>query len=131
MSDKPARSPSKNWLEWLVFAASLGVITAIVGFLVHGAFTLDDSPPKLEVYLGEPRKERDLFVVPVVVQNHGPRPAAAVRIEVVVTVGQVSEQAGFELSYAPAGSTRRGEVTFSLDPAKGAMRARPPGFELP
>jgi uncharacterized protein (TIGR02588 family) len=131
MSPKKARGPRKNWLEWLVFAASLGIIATIVGFLVHGAFTRDDTPPRLEVYLGEPRSERGLFIVPVVVQNQGPRPASGVRIEVVVTVGQASEQAGFELSYAPGGSTRRGEVAFSLDPRKGSLRARPPGFELP
>jgi uncharacterized protein (TIGR02588 family) len=126
-----SRRVGKNWLEWLVFAASLVVIGTTVGFLVHGSVTLEDSPPRLEVYLGEARAEHGLFVVPVVVRNRGARPAAGVRVEVVLTAGPVSEHGGFDLDYSPGGSVRRGEVTFSRDPREGTLKARAPGFELP
>jgi uncharacterized protein (TIGR02588 family) len=126
-----ARAPRKNWLEWGVFAASLVVIASTVGLLVYGTLTREDSPPRLEIYLGEARAERGLFLVPVVVQNRGSRPAAGVRVEVLMTAGQFSEQGGFDLSYSPGGSVRRGEVAFSRDPRQGTLRARAPGFEKP
>lgn len=125
------RGPRKNWLEWAVFALSIAIIAATVGFLVHGSMTLGDSPPRLEIFLGEARAERGLFLVPVVVENRGARPAAGVRVEVVLTAGQFSEQGGFDLSYSPGGSVRRGEVAFSRDPRSGTLKARAPGFEEP
>jgi len=131
MSEAPPAGPRKNWLEWLVFAVSLAVIAATTGFLSYSSLTTDDSPPRIEVYLGEARPERGLFVVPVVVQNRGARPASGVRVEVVLTIGQATEYAGFELAYSPGGSTRRGEVAFLRDPRAGALKARSPGFELP
>jgi len=131
MSEARSPGPRKNWLEWLVFAASLAVIAATIGLLSYSSLTMDDSPPRLEVYLGEPRAERGLFVVPVIVQNRGVRPASGVRVEVVLTVGQAAEYAGFEVAYSPGGSTRRGEVAFVRDPRGGALRARASGFELP
>jgi uncharacterized protein (TIGR02588 family) len=128
---RTSRRPRKNWLEWGVFAASLLVIATTLGFLVYGSLTLEDSPPRLEVYLGEARAERGLFLVPVVVQNRGARPAAGVRVEVVLTAGPFSEHGGFDLSYSPGGSVRRGEVAFSRDPREGTLKARAPGFERP
>lgn len=121
----------KNWIEWLVFTASLAVIAPTLGFLVHAAFTLEDVPARIEVFLGEPREDRGTFIVPVVIQNRGGQAAVGVRVEVALTMDNASERAGFDLSYSPAGSTRRGEVSFIGDPRKGTLRARTPGFELP
>jgi uncharacterized protein (TIGR02588 family) len=129
MSDR--RGLRKNWLEWGVFALSIAVIASTVGFLVHGSLTLEESPPLLEVFLGEARSERGHFLVPVVVRNRGVRPAAGVRVEVVLTAGPYSEHGGFDLSYSPGGSIRHGEVTFSRDPREGTLKARAPGFERP
>jgi uncharacterized protein (TIGR02588 family) len=128
---RKASGPRKNRLEWLVFAVSLAVIAGTVGVLVYGSLTLEDSPPRLEVYLGEPRERLGSFVVPVVVENRGTRPAAGVKVEVILTGGKSSEQGGFDIAYAPGGSTRRGEVVFSTDPRRGTLKARVPGFEFP
>lgn len=125
---RPAR---KNWLEWLVFSMSIAVIALIVGTLVRGMIAQEEAPAKLEVFLGDARKEGSGFVVPVVVRNRGGQPAAAARVEVVLTAPGFSERGGFDLSYSPAGSTRRGEVPFSQDPDSGVTRARIVGFELP
>ncbi len=131
MSPSPPRPGRKNWLEWLVFGLSLAVIGTIVGTLVHGMDSKENTPARLEVFLGDAREERGVFVVPVVVQNQSSRAVAAVRVEVLLTAGSFSERSGFDLSYSPAGSVRRGEVTFSRDPREGVLAARTPGFELP
>ena len=131
MTPAAPRQADKNWLEWVVFAVSLLVIAAIIGTLVVGVLSNKDSPARLEVFLGDVREERGAFVVPVVVQNTGGRAAAAVRVEVILEAGNFSERSGFDLSYSPAGSLRRGEVTFSRDPRQGTLKSRVPGFELP
>lgn len=131
MTPAAPRQPNKNWLEWVVFTVSLLVIAVTIGTLVAGGLSNQGSPARLEVFLGDVREERGVFVVPVVVQNSGGRAAAAVRVEVILEVGNFSERSGFDLSYSPAGSLRRGEVTFSRDPRKGTLISRAPGFELP
>ena len=123
--------PHKNWLEWLVFAMSLVVIAGFIGVLAYAAFMTKDAPASLRVFLGEPRKEQSHFIVPVLVQNRGGAAAAAVRIEVVLDSGSTVERSGFELSYAPGGSSRHGEVSFSSDPREGRLNGRAIGFELP
>ena len=123
--------PHKNWLEWLVFAMSLVVIAGFIGVLVYAAFMTKDAPASLRVFLGEPRKEQSHFIVPVLVQNRGGAAAAAVRIEVVLDSGSTVERSGFELSYAPGGSSRHGEVSFSWVPREGRLHGRAIGFELP
>lgn len=128
---KDSVAPQKNWVEWLIFTLSLGVIALIVGFLVYAAIALENSPPRIEVLLGEPRHERDLYVVPVIVENHGARAASGIRIEVLLTRNGRSDRAGFDLAYSPGGSVRRGEVTFSDNPGDGVLQARAQGFELP
>ena len=123
--------PHKNWLEWLVFAMSLVVIAGFIGVLVYAAFMTKDAPASLRVFLGEPRKEQSHFIVPVLVQNRGGAAAAAVRIEGVLDSGSTVERRGFELAYAPGGSSRHGEVSFSSDPREGRLNGRAIGFELP
>ena len=107
------------------------LIAATICLLVYGSVSLEDSPPDLEVFLGNVREERGLFAIPVIVRNRGARPAAGVRVEVELTREGASERAAFELAYSPGGSTRRGQVTFLTDPRGGSLRARAPGFEFP
>jgi uncharacterized protein (TIGR02588 family) len=124
-------TPRKNRLEWVVFGASLLVIATFVGMLVHGAVMTGEAPARLQVFLGEPRRVQSLFVVPVVVENKGGRAAAEARVEVLLESANHVERAGFDLTYSPAGSIRRGEVAFGSDPGQGRLRARVLGFELP
>jgi uncharacterized protein (TIGR02588 family) len=128
---KGARRPRKNMLEWLVFAASLLVIGAVVGILAHEELTVGDEPARMQVLLGEPRQEETLFVVPVVVANKGGKAAAGVRVEVVLEFSGGTERVSFDLPHAPAGSMRRGEAAFRSDPREGRLSGRVVGFELP
>jgi uncharacterized protein (TIGR02588 family) len=125
------KRPRKNPLEWLVFAVSLVVIGGIVVLLVAAGRSTADQPARLDVFLGEPRPEAAGFSVPVVVENRGGKAAAGVRVEVVLEAGGVSERAGFELPFSPAGSLRRGEVVLAANPRDGRIEARVVGFELP
>lgn len=131
MKSRKALPPQKNWLEWLVFGLSLAVIAITLGSLVYGFFSLERESARLDVLLGEPREAGGRFLVPVVVENRGARPASAVQVEVLLSVAGQKESAAFELAYSPGGSIRRGEVGFSIDPRTGSLSTRIVGFELP
>lgn len=46
----------KNWLEWLVFAASAGIVLACVAALAISAVRSGDEPPDLTVEVGAPSR---------------------------------------------------------------------------
>lgn len=123
----------KNWLEWLVFAASLILVLSTLGYLVYDGATFGEAPPSIEFQLGQPQQRSNRFVVPVSVTNRGDETAQGVHIEVTLeSGGKEQENADFEIAFLPRHSTRKGWVTFKTDPRSAEqMQARVLGFEKP
>lgn len=123
----------KNWLEWIVFAVSLVLVVATLGYLVYDGATIGNTPPSIEFELGKPQPQADHFIVPVSVTNRGDETAEGVHIEVVLeNGGQEQESADFEIAFLPRLSTREGWVTFETDPRTvDGMNARVLGYEKP
>jgi len=123
----------KNWLEWLVFAASLVLVLSTLGYLVYDAATFGEAPPSIEFQLGQPQPLSNRFVVPVSVTNQGDETATGVHIEVVLESGGKEQESGeFEITFLPRHSTREGWVTFETDPRTvQQIKARVVGFEKP
>ena len=123
----------KNWLEWLVFTASLILVLSTLGYLVYDGATFGEAPPSIEFQLGQPQQRSNRFVVPVSVTNRGDETAQGVHIEVTLeSGGKEQENADFEIAFLPRHSTRKGWVTFKTDPRSvEQMQARVLGFEKP
>lgn len=123
----------KNWLEWIVFAASLVLVATMLGYLVYDGATLGEAPPSIEFELGRPQPQLDRFAVPVSVTNRGDETGVGVHIEVVLESDDKEQESGeFEISFLPRHSTRSGWVTFQTDPRTvEQMKARVLGFEKP
>ena len=123
----------KNWLEWLVFTASLILVLSTLGYLVYDGATFGKAPPSIEFQLGQPQQRSNRFVVPVSVTNRGDETAQGVHIEVTLeSGGKEQENADFEIAFLPRHSTRKGWVTFKTDPRSAEqMEARVLGFEKP
>ena len=123
----------KNWLEWLVFTASLILVLSTLGYLVYDGATFGKAPPSIEFQLGQPQQRSNRFVVPVSVTNRGDETAQGVHIEVTLeSGGKEQENADFEIAFLPRHSTRKGWVTFKTDPRSvEQMQARVLGFEKP
>ena len=123
----------KNWLEWLVFTASLILVLSTLGYLVYDGATFGEAPPSIEFQLGQPQQRSNRFVVPVSVTNRGDETAQGVHIEVTLeSGGKEEENADFEIAFLPRHSTRKGWVTFKTDPRSAEqMEARVLGFEKP
>lgn len=123
----------KNWLEWIVFAASLILVASTLGYLAYDAATSANTPPSIEFQLGTPQPQLNYFLVPVSVTNRGDKTAEGVHIEVVLENGG-KEQESRELAIAllPRHSTREGWVTFQTDPRTvEQMQTRVLSFEKP
>ena len=123
----------KNWLEWIVFAASLVLVLSTLGYLVYDVATIGEVPPNIEVQLGQPQPQSNRFLVPLSVTNRGGETAEGVHVEVTLeSGGKEQESADFEIAFLPRSSTREGWVTFKTDPRTvEQMQARVLGFEKP
>lgn len=127
------KNVEKNWLEWLVFAASLVLVVSTLGYLIYDTATLKDAPPSIQFQLGKPQPQLNHFIVPVSVTNQGDETAEGVQVEVVLeSDGKEQESAQFEIAFLPRHSTREGWVTFETNPRTvDQMKARVLGFEKP
>ena len=123
----------KNWLEWIVFVISLILVLFTLGYIVYDGATLGETPPNIELQLGQSQPQSDRFIVPVTAKNRGDETAETVQIEVTLNSdGREEETAEFEIAFLPRHSTRRGWVTFQTDPRTvEQMEARVLGFEKP
>lgn len=125
----------KNWLEWAVFAASLALVAATLGFLAYAGLTTGDAPPDIEVRLGTPQRRTENFLVPVTVSNRGDETAEGAKVEVTLEGpdGEELERSELDMPFLPRRSRREGWVAFTRDPGAGGARlkARVLGFEKP
>jgi len=133
MTKKAGKGVEKNWLEWLVFGVGLALVTSTLGFLAYDGATAPDTPPEVEVRLGEPLRAGQGFVVPVTLYNRGGQTAEGVTVEVVLegTGAPEPERSEFTVAFLPRRSTREGWVAFDADPRAGRLKARALGYEKP
>ena len=133
MTKRARKQVEKNWLEWVVFGVGLVLVVSTLAYLVYDGTTAADTPPDVEVRLGEPRPGGEGFLVPVTLFNRGGQTAEGVSVEVVLEAGGSSEpeRGEFTVAFLPRGGTREGWVAFRSDPRAGRLTARAPGYEQP
>ncbi len=126
--------PTKNVLEWSVFAASSVIVLATVAYLVWSAVEREHRPPDLHVYTGAaiPNTRRDFWRIPIVVRNVGDTTAEEVAVELVLEkAGRDVETATVAIAFVPRHSEREGWATFRQDPRCCTLRARAAGYAEP
>ena len=118
MTKKTRAKVEKNWLEWVVFGVGLVLVVSTLAYLVYDGATSADTPPDIEVRLGEPRPGGAGFLVPVTVINRGGQTAEGVTVEVVLEAASLPEP-------------ERGEFTLAFLPAAARARAGSPSAQTP
>lgn len=133
MTKKSGAKVEKNWLEWVVFGVGLVLVVSTLAYLIYDGATAPDTPPDIEVRLGEPRAGVAGFLVPVTVYNRGGQTAEGVTIEVVLDTAAAPEpeRGEFTVAFLPRGGSREGWVAFRTDPRAGRLNARAHGYETP
>ena len=127
------KRPTKNWLEWSVFAISLAIIVGIIGYLAYAALTTENRPPDLRVLVGPAVPgSANTHRLPLVVENFGDQTAEQVTIEVVLREGgRDVERAEMQIAFLPRLSKREGWVVLTRDPRCCSIEARPVGYGKP
>ena len=133
MTKRGSGKVEKNWLEWIVFGVGLLLVVSTLAYLVYDGATAADTPPDVEVRLGEPRPGGAGFLVPVTVVNRGGQTAEGVTVEVVLeAAGSPEPERGeFTVAFLPRGGAREGWVACRPDPRAGRLTAHALGYEKP
>lgn len=122
----------KPLLEWI--CAAIGA-TLVVATLVTVALQLPGegkAPPLLRVRMVDVVAGEEAHLVRFTVTNTSQATAAAVEIEGRLSQdGQVVEASRVTLDYAPRGSTTRGGLWFTRDPACCTLSLRAAGYQEP
>jgi uncharacterized protein (TIGR02588 family) len=122
----------KTWLEWVVFALALILVSSTLSYLIYAGVSMGHEPPSIEVRLGTPEQRQFNFIVPVTVVNHGDETAEGVKIEVVMESGGEEKARGeLDIVFLPRHATREGWVTFEQDPRTAQLKARVLGYQKP
>ena len=107
------RVPSKNWLEWSVFAIGLLCIGAVVAYLAFDAMRPSRSPAEVIVRLGPVETRAGRGYVPVTVVNSGGDAASGIVVELLLDRGdRVVDRAQFVVDLLPRDATREGWASF-------------------
>jgi uncharacterized protein (TIGR02588 family) len=122
----------KPLLEWI--CAAIGA-TLVAATLVTVALQIpheDEAPPQLRVRVVDVVAAEEGHLVRFAVTNASQATAAAVEIEGRLSQdGQVVETSHVTLDYAPRGSTARGGLWFTRDPACCTLALRAAGYQEP
>lgn len=115
---KGAGDDKKNKLEWTVFAISLCLILAVLGYLGYQVYTEKEETPDMVVAIEPDPSDNNPYRYQVSVENKGGKTAESVTIEVKMKKGGEDVQtAELQIPFVPKESKREGWVNFSLDPA--------------
>ena len=124
--------PAKNRLEWTVFAISLVLVLATLGFLVRESIVGDGGPPEVVARLGEARPSESGYLIPVEVANLGQTTAEDVLVPIFLDLPEGKrEEAELNIAFLPRDSKRNGWVSFRDDPRRGTLRLGAIAFEVP
>lgn len=128
-----AGDDNKNKLEWIVFAISLLLVAAILGYLSYQVYTEKEETPDILVELMPDPSDHNPYRYLVSVHNRGGQTAETVTIEVAMKMdGQEVEKAELQIAFVPKESTREGWVNFSKSPAQAdTVEAHVRSFEKP
>lgn len=103
----------------------------VLSFLTYQLIFQEQTPPDIQVVLGESRTFDDYFALPVEAKNNGTETAQKVRIEVSTGNSPEDEKAYIEFDFLPGNSTVKGWVGFSEDPNSKNLSSRILGFVVP
>jgi uncharacterized protein (TIGR02588 family) len=129
---KNAEQIRPHWIEWLTGLISIVIVLAIAGWILFEAATTADRPPELSAQVLSVEPVASGWRVMIEVRNRGDQAAAAVDVKAALLDGDAEvEQAETTFDYVAAGSTSRGGLHFTRDPAQFRLQIMPSGFTEP
>lgn len=131
MTPRAERRHPRSKVEWVVFAASIAVIAAIVGVLAWSAVGSSDDEARFVTTIQTIRQEAGAFHVPVSVENVGERTAASVSVYAEVGRGAEATRVERTVDYLFAGEQHLVTFVFPDDPLDRSLRVGVDAYEEP
>ncbi len=131
MRKSTPEKPTKNLLEWTVFAISTALVVAVLAFLATASLRVEDGPAEMRAEAGKPVAKDGWLRIPVMVRNDGHRVAANVEVRVTIGTGEAMHEAGFTVDFVPRGGSRTGAVSFKEMEEPLELECEVLGYEEP
>lgn len=129
---KNAEQISPHWVEWLTGLFATLVVLAMTGWILWEAMNTDDRPPELSAQVLDITPLATGWRIMIQVSNASDTTAAAVEVKAALYDGDTSiEETNVTFDYVAAGSTTKGGLIFSSDPARYRLQVHPAGFTEP
>lgn len=127
------KRPSRSLAEWITFAASSLLLSAIAGLVVYDWATRKDTPPVLAVNQQEEIRETDgQYYIPFQVVNTGGTTAESVQVIAELRVnGTVREQGDLQIDFLSEGEAEQGAFIFQQNPRQGELVLRVGSYKEP
>lgn len=125
------KASGKNLLEWCVFAASCGVVLALLVALILFGIREKDGAAQIEVMLGAPEVQTGRVVIPVEIANRGHAVAADVEVSVTAQGAAQRREGRVAIDFIPRGAVRKGMVSFAGTEIPEKVVAEVAGFRKP
>lgn len=125
-----ARSPL---MEWIFGGIGLVLTLSLIGFIGWQAVTQPArQPPLIELRVEKVSPIGHGYVAQIAAHNRSPHTAKGVEIEGTLASGSAeTETSTVTFDYIPGGSTVKGGLHFTSDPATGELRLRTLGHARP
>ncbi|TKT69714.1 hypothetical protein [Aquamicrobium sp. LC103] len=108
-------------VEWIIGVASGVLVCSGLVYFGYKAISSDGRPPSFTATMESVENIDGDFHVTVLLRNHGDETAADVVVRGTLDPGPGGvEEREIQFTYVPAGSSRRGALLFSTDPATAA-----------
>ncbi len=122
---------SRNWLEHVVTGVAALLVLCTLGFLIFKSISQEQTPPDIQVFIGDVVPKDQGYAVPVKVKNKGTQTAKDITIEIVSGEGESEEKGEISFQYLPGKSSVRGWVIFSNKPNGSSMTTHVLGYATP
>lgn len=121
----------KNWLEWSVTIISGILVVFTLGFLAYQLIYEEQTPPSINIVLGEVSQKDGAFSVPIEALNKGTKTAENVVIEVMIEGDPEKEKAQITFAFLPGKSSAKGWVIFTKRPEPKSLKTHVIGYGTP
>lgn len=120
-------------MEWIFGGIGLVLTLSLIGFIAWQAVTQPPQrPPLIEVRVEKISPLGGGYVAEIVARNRSSQTAKTVEIEGTLSSGSAeNETSSITFDYVPGGSTVKGVLHFTSDPASGDLRLRTLGHTYP
>lgn len=125
------KKETKNWLEWTVTGIASILVLFTFTFLIYELIYEEQTPPDIQISLGDVSQKDQGYSIPVSVKNNGSRTAKDIVVEITSEENGLLEKGQINFQYLPGKSSVHGWVNFTERPTPRNLKTQVLGYSTP